>query len=118
HGFTENAIPVASRSRGTCTVGRVSALTPSSNVRRAGAGSAGTSPSPTCLMKGCARCALQNKLARQAIGYAIDYDGIIKNLIGIQKGRMTGEIPSRQHRTELAGQRHHDDVGNGNKAIG
>jgi peptide/nickel transport system substrate-binding protein len=26
--------------------------------------------------------ALQNKLARQAIGYAIDYDGIIKNLIG------------------------------------
>jgi peptide/nickel transport system substrate-binding protein len=26
--------------------------------------------------------ALQNKAARQAIGYAIDYDGIIKNLIG------------------------------------
>ena len=26
--------------------------------------------------------ALQNKLARQAIGYAIDYDGIIRNLIG------------------------------------
>ena len=26
--------------------------------------------------------ALQNKLARQAIGYAIDYDGIIKNLVG------------------------------------
>ena len=31
---------------------------------------------------GADNTALQNKLARQAIGYAIDYDGIIKNLVG------------------------------------
>ena len=39
--------------------------------------------------------ALQNKLARQAIGYAIDYDGIIKNLIGGEAVR-PGELPARR----------------------
>src|SRR4029077_15800276 len=37
--------------------------------------------------------ALQNKLARQAIGYAIDYDGIIKNLIGGKAVRPVSFLP-------------------------
>ena len=37
--------------------------------------------------------ALQNKLARQAIGYAIDYDGIIKNLIGGNAVRPVSFLP-------------------------
>jgi peptide/nickel transport system substrate-binding protein len=37
--------------------------------------------------------ALQNKAARQAIGYAIDYDGIIKNLIGGHAARPATFLP-------------------------
>lgn len=37
--------------------------------------------------------ALQNKLARQAIGYAIDYDGIIRNLIGGNAVRPVSFLP-------------------------
>ena len=37
--------------------------------------------------------ALQNKLARQAIGYAIDYDGIIKSLAGGAAVRPTSFLP-------------------------
>ena len=37
--------------------------------------------------------ALQKKAARQAIGYAIDFDGIIKNLIGGQAVRPASFIP-------------------------
>ncbi len=37
--------------------------------------------------------ALQNKAARQAIGYAIDYDGIIKNLIGGHALRPVSFLP-------------------------
>lgn len=37
--------------------------------------------------------ALQNKLARQAIGYAIDYDGIIRNLIGGHAVRPVSFLP-------------------------
>jgi peptide/nickel transport system substrate-binding protein len=37
--------------------------------------------------------ALQNKLARQAIGYAIDYDGIIKNLAGGHAVRPVSFLP-------------------------
>ena len=37
--------------------------------------------------------ALQNKLARQAIGYAIDYDGIIRNLIGGAAVRPVSFLP-------------------------
>ncbi len=37
--------------------------------------------------------ALQNKLARQAIGYAIDYDGIIKSLVGGAAVRPVSFLP-------------------------
>jgi peptide/nickel transport system substrate-binding protein len=37
--------------------------------------------------------ALQNKLARQAIGYAIDYDGIIRNLVGGAAVRPVSFLP-------------------------
>ncbi|MCW3476952.1 ABC transporter substrate-binding protein [Limobrevibacterium gyesilva] len=37
--------------------------------------------------------ALQNKAARQAIGYAIDYDGIIRNLIGGNAVRPVSFLP-------------------------
>jgi peptide/nickel transport system substrate-binding protein len=37
--------------------------------------------------------ALQNKFARQAIGYAIDYDGIIRNLIGGKAVRPVSFLP-------------------------
>ena len=37
--------------------------------------------------------ALQKKAARQAMGYAIDYDGIIKNLIGGHALRPVSFLP-------------------------